>query len=43
MRGTVFTLVVDDFCVKYKTEVDAEHFLATLRLRHIIAVDMTGS
>ena len=43
MRRTVFTLVVDDFCVNYKYDADAEHFLATLWLCHIITVDMTGS
>eukprot|EP01034_Spumella_vulgaris_P036750 gene36750-45336_t len=31
-RGTMFTLVVDDFAVKYKRKEDADHFIATLKL-----------
>lgn len=29
-RGTIFTLVVDDFAIKYKREEDAQHFIDTL-------------
>jgi hypothetical protein len=43
LRGTVFTLVVDDFAVKYKTQADADHFLATLRLQYEITVNPTAS
>jgi hypothetical protein len=42
-RGTTFTLVVDDFLVKYNTEADADHFLDTLRLQYEITVDPTAS
>jgi hypothetical protein len=42
-RGTVFTLVVDDFAVKYKTKADADHFLDMLRLLYEITIDWRGS
>jgi hypothetical protein len=34
---------VDDFLVKYGTQADADHFLATLRLQYEIKVDPTAS
>jgi len=42
-RSTIFSLVVDDFGIKYRTQTDADHLLATLRLLYNITVDVTGS
>ena len=42
-RPTFFTLVVDDFAVKYASDDDAEHLLATLRLLYEIKVDRKAS
>ena len=38
-RHVVFTLVVDDFAVKYKEEADAAHLIATLEELYKIKVD----
>ncbi len=42
-RPIAFTLVVDDFGIKYINETDVEHLFATLRARYKITTDMTGS
>lgn len=42
-RGTAFTLVVDDFAVKYKTKADADHFIATLEQHYQLKVDWKAS
>jgi hypothetical protein len=42
-RGTTFTLVVDDFAVKYRRKEDADHFIATLQLMYELKVDWTAS
>jgi hypothetical protein len=42
-RDTFFTLVVDDFLVKYSTTDDATHFTDTLKLLYEIKVDRTAS
>ena len=42
-NGTVFSLVVDDFGVKYTTTEGANHLVATLQLLYPITVDWTGS
>ncbi len=42
-RDTMFTLVVDDFGIKYKTPDDAEHLIMCLQLLYEIKVDKTGS
>jgi len=38
-NGIAFTLVVDDFLVKYKTQQSADHLIDTLRKLYIITVD----
>ena len=38
-NNTIFTLLVDNFCVKYTPEVNAEHFLNALRKKYSITVD----
>ena len=38
-RSIAFTLVVDDFGIKYTKEADLEHFLATLRMMYEITED----
>jgi hypothetical protein len=42
-RPVTFTLVVDDFGIKYKGREHAEHLLTTLRELYTITVDWTGS
>ena len=39
-RKTLFSLVVDDFCVQYYSTEDADNFLNALRSRYLITVDM---
>ena len=41
-NGTVFTLVVDDFGIKYTTAAGANHLISTLKLLYEIKVDWTG-
>ena len=42
-RGTAFTLIVDDFFVKFKFQDDADHLITTLQnAGYIIKVDMTA-
>ena len=38
-NNTIFTLVVDNFCVKYTSEANLEHFLNALRQKYSITVD----
>ncbi len=42
-NGTAFTLVVDDFGVKYSTRADALHLISTLESLYTIKADWTGS
>ncbi len=42
-RSTIFSLVVDDFGIKFGSQADADHLLSTLRLLYNITVDVTGS
>jgi hypothetical protein len=42
-RSTIFTLVVDDFGIKYKTLDDTEHLIKCLQLLYEIKMDKTGS
>ena len=42
-RPIAFTLVVDDFGIKYQGREHAEHLIATLKDNHEIEVDWTGS
>lgn len=37
-----FTLIVDDFCVKYKNIIDAHHLIETLKKLYILKVDMSA-
>ena len=39
-RNTIFSLVVDDFCVQYSSDADAKHFMDALRNKYPITVDM---
>ena len=39
---TAFTLVVDDFGIKYCTREDALHLVSTLELLYPIKIDWTG-
>eukprot|EP01034_Spumella_vulgaris_P021900 gene21900-27977_t len=41
-RRTAFTLVVDDFAVKYKTRADAEHLISSLQLLYELKINWTG-
>jgi hypothetical protein len=42
-RDISFTLVVDDFGIKYTNQDDLDHLLASLRKHYTISVDLTGS
>eukprot|EP01034_Spumella_vulgaris_P031394 gene31394-38776_t len=42
-RQVSFTLVVDDFAIKYVKDADLEHLLASLREVYVMTVDYTGS
>jgi hypothetical protein len=42
-RSIAFTLVVDEFAIKYQRQEDADHLLATLRTLYAITVDKEGS
>ncbi len=41
-NGTVFTLVVDDFGIKYLTRDGADHLIAALQTKYKITIDWTG-
>jgi hypothetical protein len=41
-RPTTFTLVVNDFGVKYTNQDDADHLMNTLKLLHSISINWTG-
>ena len=41
-RPITFTLVVDDFGVKYTTEEDAQHVVSVLRQHYDITEDWKG-
>ena len=38
-RATIFTLVVDDFAIKYASKQDADHLLQALRAKYTISTD----
>jgi hypothetical protein len=42
-RPTCFTLVVDDFAVKYTNEQDAEHLISTLKQDYDITIDQEAT
>ena len=42
-RKTLFSLVVDDFCVQYFSTEDAEHFWNALRAKYLITVNMDAT
>jgi hypothetical protein len=42
-RDVVFSLVVDDFGVRYTSQADADHLIATLKTAYEISIDWTGS
>ena len=39
-RKTLFSLVVDNFCVQYFSTEDADHFFNSLRAKYLITVEM---
>ena len=41
-RHTIFSLVVDDFGVRYSTRADAEHLIAALKENYQVSLDWTG-
>ena len=41
-RNTIFSLVVDDFGVRYSTRADAEHLIAALKENYQVSLDWTG-
>ena len=43
MRATVFTLVVNDFAIKYATHQDADHLLQALCAKYTISTDWEAS
>ena len=42
-RPVTFSLVVDDFGIKYISVEDAQHLISTLQLLYTITIDWTGS
>ena len=42
-RATIFTLVVDDFAIKYASRQDAKHILQALRAKYTISTDWDTS
>ena len=42
-NGTTFSLVVDDFGVKYTNKAGVDHLITTLRALYTITIDWTGS
>jgi len=42
-RPVTFSLVVDDFAIKYVDRINVEHLLATLRSLYNITMDWTAS
>ena len=42
-RATIFTLVVDDFAIKYATHQDADHLLQALCSKYTISTDWEAS
>lgn len=42
-NGTAFTLVVDDFGIKYASKASANHLIRTLRLLYVITINWTES
>ena len=41
-NGTAFTLVVDDFGIKYRTKQDAEHLIACLKEKYDLTIRWNG-
>ena len=41
-NGTTFTLVVDDFGIKYRTTADAQHLIACLQLKYELTIRWEG-
>ena len=41
-RSTIFSLVVDDFGVKYSSLEDATHLIQSLRQHYTVTTDFTG-
>ena len=43
MRDIVFSLVVDDFGIRYTDRADADHLISTLRQHYAVSLNWTGS
>ena len=43
MRATIFTLLVDDFAIKYATHQDSNHILQAFRAKYTISTDWEAS
>ena len=43
IQATIFTLVVDDFTIKYASKQDADHLLQALRAKYTISTDWDAS
>ena len=41
-NSVMFTLVVDDFCIKYKDKQDLQHFLDAIQTRYKFVLDMNA-
>ena len=42
-RDIIFSLVVDDFGIRYTNRADVDHLLATLTQHYVVSLDWTGS
>ena len=42
-HNIVFSLVVDDFGIRYSTRADADHLISTLQTAYEVSLDWTGS
>jgi hypothetical protein len=42
-RDTIFSLVVDDFGIRYTSRDDADHLISTLKTAYEVSLDWTGS
>ena len=42
-RATVFTLVVDNFSIKYASKQDVDHLLQALRAKYTVSTDWSAS
>ena len=43
IRDISFTLVVDDFEIKYRSRADLDHLLSTIKHRYTTTIDLSGT